>query len=300
MNHRLFPLYFIILFGACESPEKGLDQLFPGPGFEKGWSWEGMPKHYTPDTIHEHMKEGAELYLTNGIKELVSLKYFYGDKVDSAFVIDVYDMGSNIHAFGLYSSYRHPESHYEPIGTEAIISDSTIQFFQGQFFINAMTDSDSDRIRNAMKIVSIQLASRIDQPADYPHILNLLHVDGLVERSIRYHESNMLNQNFLPAGLTATYRINDVDINGFIIFYQSPEEALSGQRQLHAIFQGDKESVLQDPVIIQSKDLGTIMLTAHERYLIGVHDVQHEISGRTFLRRFREHVSATVMLDIQQ
>ena len=56
----------LILLIACEVPRKGLDQIFPGAGFEKGWSWHGSPKHYFPENLYDYINGEAELYLSYG------------------------------------------------------------------------------------------------------------------------------------------------------------------------------------------------------------------------------------------
>ncbi len=291
-------ILILFLLFSCESPEKGLDQLFPGPGFEKGWSWEGMPKHYSPDTLYEYINGEAELYLTYGFKELAMLNYFYGDSEDSAFVVEIYEMGSAVNAFGLYSNYRRPGYQYSQIGTEAVVSNYSIRFLQGRYVVDLKAADDSDHIRQAMRMVAIKLSDRIDDPAEFPSILGFLPVEGQIEKTVSYQARDMLNQSFLPAGISAQYLISDEEITGFIVFFPTIEDAASGLRQIQMFYQDEGADFIKSDVPgdegfgVQTKYHGFVIMTGHERYLVGVQDASNTQVGLTLLNRLLGHISS--------
>src|SRR4030042_4975524 len=96
----------LLLACVCDPGLKGLDQLFPGPGFEKGWSWQGVPRHFTVQNLYEYIDGEAELYYAYGFRELATLTYFWKNPEDTFFTVNVYDMGDSLNAFGIYSNYR--------------------------------------------------------------------------------------------------------------------------------------------------------------------------------------------------
>ncbi len=168
---RKFSCLFFVLFGfalSCENPQKGLDQLFPGPGFEKGWSWFEMPTHYNPEDLYDYIDGEAELYLSYGFKELATLTYFWRSVDDTFLVVDIYDMGTSLNGFGLYSVYRHPEYKFEDIGTEAIVSDFGIKFYQGRYVVELKAGNDSEKTSHAVRVVAQKISERIGEPAEPP------------------------------------------------------------------------------------------------------------------------------------
>ena len=107
-------LVFSVLITACQKPE-GLEGLFPG-GNVSGWERVGSIDTYAPGTLFEYINGEAELYLKYDFVELATAIY---EREDPSIVVDMYDMGSELNAFGLYSNYRHPRYSFGPVGTEA-------------------------------------------------------------------------------------------------------------------------------------------------------------------------------------
>ena len=59
---------------------------------------------YNRDTIYKHINGGAELYLAYGFKEVLVRKYLGPNNIEM--VLDIYDMGNSMDAFGVFSTER--------------------------------------------------------------------------------------------------------------------------------------------------------------------------------------------------
>jgi len=287
----LFGFAMLICVSACEKSQTGLDRLFPGPGFEKGWSWDGMPTHYTPDNLYEYIDGEAELYLTYGFRELATQTYFWGSADDTSFVVDIYDMGSPLNGFGLFSNYRQPGYHYESIGTEAIVSDYGLRFFQGRYVVEIKTGNISDRLNKAVRTVAERISERIPDPPDLPSSLNLLPAEEQIDKTLRYISKEMLNQGFLPGGLEAKYLTGEEEIAGFVVLFDSPEEAKIGLNRLRTFYQDMNASFVASPDVIgegfavRSSYHGYVLVSQTGRYLAGVQDLSSPEKGRSLLSR---------------
>ena len=165
MLNKALLLLFIILF-ACDPGEKGLDQLFPGPGFEKGWSWHGMPKHHFSENLYEIINGEAELYLTFGFKELARLTYFWGTPEDTFFTVDIYDMQKSVNASAIYNGFKHPSHQFEDIGVEIMISSYNMKFHKGPYFVNINGSDDSEKMFRGMKTVSEKIVEYIERQSE--------------------------------------------------------------------------------------------------------------------------------------
>ena len=287
----------IILFLFCQKPQTGLDQLFPGPGFEKGWSWFKMPVHYNPNNLYEYIDGEAELYLSYGFKELATLTYFWGSVDDTSFVVDIYDMGTPLSAFGVYSNYRHPNYHYEKIGTEAVVSDFGIKFYQGRYLVELKAGVLSDKIKKAMLTVAQKISKRIKEPAEPPPILTLLPRTNQIDKTLRYVSKNMLNQAFLPGGLEARYRIKRKEITGFIVFFENSGAAKIGFEKLRDFFKKSNKAIFHLNKLckynfgVKTLYHGYFLASLNGRFIIGTEDASASATGIELVRIIRENIT---------
>ncbi len=300
-------IYFLTIFSilmlCCESSQNGLDQLFPGPGFEKGWSWLGKPKNYIPENLYNYINGEAELYLSYGFQECATLTYFWGNPDDTSFVVDIYDMGTPINAFGLYSVYRHPGYQYEAIGTEAVVSDFGIKYYQGSYVIELKAGDSSEKTRQAMEAVAKQLSGRIPDAAEPPALLTLLPLEAQVDKTLKYTANEMLNQAFLPAGLEATYRIRDEDVMGFAVLFNDAEGAKTGLEGLRDFYQESGDPFVQNPqvnedgFIVKTRYHGYVMVSLTGQYLAGIQDLSSPDKGMDLLARLENNLKTQSQSD---
>ena len=238
MTRRIALLCICLMLTSVTCPfrKKGLDSLFPSPGFEKGWEWEGKPKHYTPQNLYEIIDGEAELYISYGFKELASLLYYRGSAEDTFFVVDIYDMGSALNAFGLYSGFRHPDYRFENIGTEGFVSDYGIKFYKGNYLVDIKVGEFSEKCRRAAWIATGTIAKRIREPGRALELIDLLPAENQVPRTLRYIQKEMLNQGFLPGGIEARFTIEGGEVTGFVVVFDSVTAAMRGFNELKAFY----------------------------------------------------------------
>jgi len=138
MNSRLRCVLVVaaLIFG-CGSGEKpaagggGLAELLPKASSMDGWRIADGPTDYDSETLYEYLNGGAPLYLEFGFKGMVHVRYQLGDDSLSSVTIDVYDMGSDLGAFGLYRSGRPPRAEVRDWGAEGYRSGTVAAAWKG-------------------------------------------------------------------------------------------------------------------------------------------------------------------------
>ena len=88
-------------------------------------------RFYSSD-LYRYMDGGADIYLKYGLVAMAHGEYKIAG-VDMT--VDVFDMGSPLQAFGIYSSERSPEYHFIDIGAEGYSSETTLNFLQGRYYV---------------------------------------------------------------------------------------------------------------------------------------------------------------------
>ena len=115
-NRQLWRVALLVVLAACartelpSEPGLELEDLLPEPTSFEGWQIAEGPTPYTPDTLWEFLDGGAPRYLAYGLVRMVSVRYQLGDDPLSSVAVEVYEMGSELAAFGIYSSIRPPDS----------------------------------------------------------------------------------------------------------------------------------------------------------------------------------------------
>jgi hypothetical protein len=293
----IYAAFAVAVIAACDTAKPGMDQLFPGAGFEKGWSWQGKPKHYLPQNLYEYIDGEAELYLSYDFKELASLTYFWGSPADTFFTVDIYDMGTPVNAFGLYSSFRYPGYQYEKIGTEGFVSEFGLKFLKGRYVVEIKSSDESGKCRKAVRTVAGTLAERIPDPAVFPEVVSLLPSENQIPATLRYTAKEMLNQSFLPEGLEAKYRIGDEEDTGFVILFTDSASSREGLMKLVAFYResGYKPVSGKLPGVIASAVRtpyhGCTLLALAGTSIVGIQDLTAPEKGYALIQEMVRAVS---------
>jgi len=159
---KLCPIVLLlILFSFCDTGKKTIIQLFPGPGFEKGWSWKDMPELGETEYLNNYLGEEAELYKAHGFKKMGTTTYFWGHVKDTSFVVDIYDMETAQNSFNIFSHWRQSDSVIIEIGDEGIVTDTEIRFYSKHFVIRLTANVSSAKTRTAMEVIARQIPDRI-------------------------------------------------------------------------------------------------------------------------------------------
>jgi hypothetical protein len=285
------------VFCSCGIGRKGLDRLFPSPGFEKGWKWDGRPKHFAPDNLYEAIDGEADLYISFGFRELATLLYYWGSPSDTFFVVDIYDMGTPLNAFGVYSNLRHPDYQFENIGDEGFVHDYGMKFYKDRFLVDIKLGEFSEKCRRAALIVAKETARRIRSSGKTPRLLGLLPEEHRIQRSLRYVKREMLNQGFLPGGLEARYSRDGSEVTCFVVIFDSISTARRGFAELRTFHSMTGRLF---PVHLPGQDgLGAIsayhgvfLAFQQDSLIAGVQDLPDAESGEPWIQALSERISS--------
>ncbi len=216
-------LYFFLLTLAVNSLAAQVQTFLPRPDFEAGWKWDFEPEIYTAENLFEYIDGEAELYNDYHFVEMATASYALKADENVTFAVDVYDMGTPLNAFGIYSSYRRPELAFENIGQEAIVSDLNIRFYKGKYFVQLNAGSTNPRVKTTIHNLALKLSGNFPD-APRPKELSLLPRDNQVPHSLKYITKGFMGQASFGPVLQAKY--ND-GLSAFIVLNKSEKESNS-------------------------------------------------------------------------
>jgi len=210
-----------------------------------GWQLAGEAKTYTHDNLFDYIDGNCELYFSYGFEGLVSAVYEKEGDSDQTVVVDIYDMGTPLNAFGVYSSMTHPDYSYGAIGCEAILSSQQIRLWQDRYQVEINSGGSEESQDSDL----VKFAGRVSQ--NLPACSPLAELAWLPEQNrrphtLKYVADGFLGHSFLPGGFEAVYEIGDREVRGFVAKCSSADEARSSLNKYREALAGFQGAEVQD------------------------------------------------------
>lgn len=220
-------MLFLLTAPMNASPVCGqsLEKLFPTPGFTEGWAIKGKINTYTEENLYKYINGEAELYYPYGFKTLATTLYARSDNPEIGIVVEIYEMGSAIDAFGIYSRYRDPDEELVSIGTEGFVNDSQLLFAKNRFFVR-LSPSGTVTLEKLIFLACAQsIAKNIPDDPSPRAVLDIIRIAEIVPKTETYIVKGVLGYSFFRKGLAADARLNGNTIRIFVVFEDSPRSA---------------------------------------------------------------------------
>lgn len=258
-----------------------------------GWSLSEAPRVFSPGTLFEYINGAAENYLSYGFQELL-VGDFKKDGSAASLTVEIYHMGEETRAFGIYSSERYPESQFLDIGAQGYLEEGTLNFFVGIYYVKLLCFDCGQEGDTVLRGVADHVAAKVAVEAELPPLLRFFPREGLVANSEKFILQNVLGFAFLHHGYLADYRWEDQEFELFIIEGTSPQDAkgmldryLESQRQA-----GQPARTITQGYQVRDRYSRNIFFALSNRYILGVmriEDGQEEL-GKKYLQRLLQSV----------
>lgn len=263
--------------GASAPAETTNGGLVPPP--PPGWRISEGPTPYTTDSLFEYLNGGAPLYLDYGFEGLTQTRYQLGDDPLACVTLDVFDMGSDLGAFGVYRSIVPPGAEVEAWGVEAYRSGAIAAAWRGSFYVHGEADDERPEMVDALnRLVSAAIES-VEGPQALPPVLDILPRRDLVPGSERYVAVDLFGFAFLPGGVVASYTVDGGVADLFFSELAGPAEAEDALEQMrhHQLewgsLGGDITDLGDGGFRFDDPGLGPGMVVRTGSFIVGVHGV---------------------------
>ena len=198
-------------------------RLLPPEQFQSGWRYDFEPETFSAETLHEYINGEAELYRQFDVVEAATASYIQLQQ-NWSLTVDIYDMGSALNAFGIYSHYRRPDLTFAEIGEQAIVSDYQIRFYKSRFYVQLNASLAGSGLQHVMRKWAGSIAEKI-KPVQKPALLQLLPDSLSVPNSARLYLSSFAGLEFGARFLVQSYQSDTTQFKAFAAQYSTPAEA---------------------------------------------------------------------------
>ena len=288
-----FSLFFPVL--SCEgslserSEVPSLRDILPEVN---SWLVSEEPQNYIPATLYEYINGAAEIYLSYDFKELIVGQY-KKERRETSLSVEIYDMGNEKNAFGIYSVERFPESHFLSIGNQGYLEEGTLNFIIGKYYIKLLCFDCSEEVDTVLKSFSEDIVERVSEGGQIPSILSHFPQQGLVQNSEKFILKNFFGYGFLHDGYLANYRLESLEFDCFIIIGKNEEDA---QNMLKHYLEKRGRSNIQEisgGYLVKDRYYHNIYLARVAEYICGVMKIKEEFQdvGKKYFMMLRSELN---------
>ncbi len=194
------------------------------------WKPAEEARAYDPASLFEYIDGAAEAYISYDFKELVVGNYLHGTS-KATMTVEIYDMGTPLDAFGIYSAERSPDSRFLAVGVQGYMDEGSLNFLAGRYYVKLLGYEGGDRTESYLNAYAAAIVSKIKDPAAFPALLKAFPAEGLVANSEKYIARNFMGFKFLNRGYGASYKRDGQEFDAFVIEARSAEETAAVLKQ---------------------------------------------------------------------
>ncbi len=273
-----------MLLAVSLSAAAGNSDLLP-PGLPMS----GDIVEYTPDTLFEYINGAARMYLSYGFVELTHARYLHGEDANITIDLDIYDMGSKLGAYGIYTNGRPPDVDTQEWGSQGYRSGKIAVAWKGRLCIRAAGSAETPQLEAIVAAV----AAKAPGDTSLPDLALLLPHEGLVANSDRYVARDLLGHSFLPGGMLARYKVGKEEFSLFLCEFESSDEAGGALARLRDYEQqegqetGDAGGLGDEAFKARDPGLGHMLVARSGHFVAGVWGWSSEEPARRILLKLQ-------------
>jgi hypothetical protein len=182
-------------------------------------------QHFTPENLYEHINGRAELYLSYNVHRLTYASFDNRNDDQRSIGVSVYDMGSPLNAFGIYSVERLEEEEKIDLGRDAYRTNADYYIWHGQHYIRIISVDAGDESRHVGLDWARTLVESLPEDDRAVWGFETLPRENLIQDSVRYFLVDAMGLDFLRDTFVARYGSEAGPVTAFISRSASPNNA---------------------------------------------------------------------------
>jgi hypothetical protein len=272
--------------------------LLPGPNAVPDWSLHEQPRTYAAANLYQYIDGAADLFISFGFRRVVVGDYVYSGEDEGWITVDIYDMESPLHAFGIYHAEKPPQVQALPIGTQCYSSESMIAFWQGRYYVKVMLIFGEHA--PALRAFALTTAGKLPARAQIPPELKRLPVTDRIPGSERYIKQSALGHKFLTEVISANYGSDETVATLYIADLATPEAAAAGLGRLRQFEAeageeaADLRGVGEEAFAARDPYYGDMLACRQDRFLLIAIATGEQVS-RAFLQQLLQQGTAHLL-----
>ena len=120
------------------------------------WAQTEKAQNYYPENLFEYINGAAEIYLAYDFQELIVSQH-KKDQSEMNVAVEIYHMGSEKNAFGIYSAERFSDNTFIDVGLQGYMEEGTLNFLVGQYYVKLLCFDCEGQSADVLKLFSQEI-----------------------------------------------------------------------------------------------------------------------------------------------
>jgi len=180
-----------------------------------GWKQSGEIQTFIPKTLFEYIDGDADLYVMYDFRKLKVAEYQNEKK--ASVTVEVYELETPTHAFGIYSQERLPNANFIEIGAQGYVENHVLNFMTGSYYVKITGYNTGSKDREILLTFAKKVSESLGTKGTLPGILPSFPTEGKKKNSEKFINRNFLGYSFLHSAFTADYDLSGKKFKLFVI-----------------------------------------------------------------------------------
>lgn len=228
------------------------------------------PQSFNRGTLFDYINGGADVYLDAGFKRCVMRHYKKGDRADIETAI--YDMGTDLQAFGLFRLLHDEFRTDTASGIEMSCVTAACYFRNGRYYVTVFDRSKNSLKERELLDISRTVSFSIGKgDGSLPEAFKRFPKQSRISQSESFHATNYMARSFMRNVLTARYCPEKDTVTLFYMETTSEKEAQVFLNKLNEQFvEGNRAIVTLKPEGLPGFQADDIRIVLSGNNLIGM------------------------------
>ena len=292
----IFSAFFSFWASAPGNDGKGIKDFIPSAQELTGFVITEQPAFYDINNLWNYINGAAPGYVSYGFQELVT---FIVEKSQDSLevVIDIYDMGDTLTAFGIFSSEKSSGDFQIEFGSGSFRSDMTLYFWQNRYYIKMMAYDIIPETRNTLSHLSKMISKKIPVRGSIPAIFSIFPQNGQIKGSHKYIPKDVLGQEYFTNGYYCEYQQEGSIYRIYLIENESVSTAKNSFQNYFDFFKNQQQlaenNLTTDKNTFCGKDsyYGDVFIHRGGRYIIGVMGGKDKMAANAIVKKMFDGLS---------
>lgn len=285
---RIRILFFIAAVVSFARPQHTTAQEAILPQVE-GWKLAQEETVYTPSNLFDVIDGAADLYLEYDFIDLHIGRY---TKDELEIKAELYEHGSTVDAFGIFSQERYADYHFIDLGVQGYLEKGALNFLSGVYYVKISTIQEGSAAQDALLLIARAVEKHLHQTKAWPAMLAAFPAGKKQAYSEQYVARSFLGYSSLKGAFVAIYD-DGAPFKAFLIKFGSPEEAIKTLGNFEkALPKNATREEIDGKSEIQDPNNGRVEIVLKGNYMFGVVGPEAGVSHDTFLIEFGEKLSS--------
>lgn len=181
-----------------------------------GWEANAAIERYTVENLYDKIDGRSELFMSYGVVAMGWCSLAERAHPERFIEVFLYDMGSALGAFGVFSVERVSETTPLNLGRGAYRTPTDLLFWKGRYYLTLTGAETGAAIEQAQEAVAKAIAQRLPESEETLWGMETLPKEQRMDESIQYFAVDAMSMDFMTDTFTADYRFGEQTLRCFV------------------------------------------------------------------------------------